>query len=1314
MNAQVCTPDTAYTQPGIWPDGTQDFDTAYQCEPYTQILTVIVPVDSFAQGFDLWIDSIVLTGIGGLPPGMTYECEPPSCTFPGGTTGCVLISGTSFITGIYNIVAYTTTYVRMKTFPWLAISQNDTITDYQIVVDTSLFVSTAVANASCVGVCDGTANVTPTGGTTPYTYLWSDSGAQTNAMATGLCSGSYNVIVTSANGCVDSSSVVITEPPLLTVSVSGSNNVTCNGDCDGDATATAGGGTGPYTYLWNDPGTQTTSTATGLCASTVIISVEDSLGCTATDSVVITQPVAVSVSIASSTDLVCNSICDGDATGSVTGGIGTYTYLWNDTGAQTTLMATGLCAGTYALLVTDSNGCTDVAVAVIAEPSALIVGITGSNDVTCNAGCDGDATGSASSGTSPLTYLWDDPGAETNLSVSNLCAGTFKFLVTDGNACMDSAMVVITEPSTVVASISGSSNATCNGECDGTATASASGGVGPYGYSWNDLLSQTTLTADSLCAGSYNVVATDTSGCADTANVVITEPTVITLTMASTDASCSVANGSASVSASGGTGTYSYLWNDPGAQTTDTATALNAGGYNVTVTDASGCSEVGVVSVNNVGAGTVSITSISNVTCNGANDGSAVVLASGGTLPYTYSWDDPGTQTTDTAVGLAGGTYVATVTDGAGCIASDIAVVLEPAALSLSTTSNDVTCSGLCDGDATVTVTGGTAPYVYIWNDTLSQTDSMAVTLCVGTYTVTVTDTNGCQDVATVTIFDLVALTATVSSTGPTCIGFCDGAATALAAGGTSPYTYLWTDSIGDTLALGGSIGGMCAGNYGLTITDGNGCVSSTVIGVVDPIGMTLSFASAPSTCGASDGAASVSITNGTAPYSYLWDDSGAQSTDTASVLAAGTYNVTVTDSSGCTVNGSVTVGDLSAPSVSITSTDVTCNGEATGSANTTIVGGSTPYTYSWDDATAQTTPNATGLTAGTYLVSVTDSNGCTNTASVTIAEPAAIVIDSETSTNPSCNGAGDDVITIVASGGTGPLTYSIDGGTTFAGSGTFTGQGGGTYNVVVMDSAGCVDSGSVLTITDPPAIVIDSVIVMNISCNGLTDASVVIYASGGTGALEYSIDGGTSYTNTSGSFTGLGAITVISAVRDSTMCEVVGNTYTITEPAVLSVSTSATMETGVGNADGTATAVASGGTSPYTYSWNSSPMQTTAIATGLTTGDYVVETTDANGCMSTDTVNVGLSIGIEDIVHNLAVKLYPNPAYTELNIEVNLSGDLTFMAYDVTGKQVLVQKIESGKSIVSLADLSTGLYVYRVSNTSGAALAHGKFSVLK
>ena len=256
-----------------------------------------------------------------------------------------------------------------------------------------------------------------------------------------------------------------------------------------------------------------------------------------------------------------------------------------------------------------------------------------------------------------------------------------------------------------------------------------------------------------------------------------------------------------------------------------------------------------------------------------------------------------------------------------------------------------------------------------------------------------VTDSNGCQDSVLATIGDPGAATPTVTLTAPTCIGFCDGKATANATGGTPPYTYFWTDSIGDTLALGGSIAGLCAGKYGLTITDGNGCVSASVVTMTDPNGMTLSFASTPSTCGASDGVASVSVANGTAPYAYLWDDAASQATDTASALTAGTYNVTVTDDNGCVATDSTTVGDLSPPVVTLTPTDATCNGDSTGTASATIVGGSMPYTYSWDDAASQTTPIATGLIAGMYSVSVTDSNGCTDTASVTVSEPAAIVI---------------------------------------------------------------------------------------------------------------------------------------------------------------------------------------------------------------------------------------------------------------------------------------------------------------------------------
>ena len=909
-------------------------------------------------------------------------------------------------------------------------------------------VNISSVNASCNGACDAQAGAMVLGGVTPLSYLWDDPAAQTTDTAVGLCVGTYTATIIDALGDTTTAQVTITQPGALNLSTS--TTALCSLSLS-DVTVTATNGVAPYSYAWNDPGNQTTQTATSLSVGTYTVTVTDNNACSTSDTVVITEPSALSVSIASSTNVDCNGACTGDATGVVAGGTLPFTYLWDDPSAQTKLLATGLCAGTYTLLVIDSMGCTDNAVSVITEPAALVAGLASSNDVTCNSACDGDATGSASGGSLPYTYLWDDPSAQTNLSASNLCAGLYNFVVTDANGCSDSVATAITEPGALVVSISGSNNASCNGLCDGDATASGAGGVGPYAYSWDDPSAQTLLTANSLCAGTHNVIITDANGCMDTANVTITEPSAIVLTMGGVDATCGVSNGSASVSAAGGAGTYTYLWDDPSAQTTDTASALAAGGYNVTVTDASGCANFGVVSVNNTGAATVSITSITNVTCNGDSNGTATVLASGGAPPYTYAWDDPGAQTNTTAFGLAGGTYVATVTDSAGCVASAIAVVLEPTVLTTSVSSNATSCFGVCDGSATLNASGGTPPYTYVWSPPGCALATCG-NLCVGTHLVIVIDSNGCAAIDSVTISEPIILAASAAVTNPSCAGSCDGAATATSSGGTPSYIYSWTDSLGDTIALGSSVAGLCAGSYALTITDGNGCVSSTLFTLTDPAGMTLSFTSAPANCGVSNGAASVSVTNGTAPYSYLWDDSGAQATDTATALAAGTYNVTVTDSSGCTATGSTTVGNSGAPTVSIISTNINCNGICDGSVTATVTGGTAPYTYLWDDPATTTILAATGLCAGTYTVMVTDSNGCVAFDAATISEPPVLAASSAIS-DVVCVGDSNGSIDLSPTGGVMPYSFNwSDGSTTEDVSNLLA----GTYLLVLSDSNGC------------------------------------------------------------------------------------------------------------------------------------------------------------------------------------------------------------------------------------------------------------------
>ena len=403
-------------------------------------------------------------------------------------------------------------------------------------------------------------------------------------------------------------------------------------------------------------------------------------------------------------------------------------------------------------------------------------------------------------------------------------------MVTDSLGCVAFASDTILEPS-VLTLISSSTDATCNGDCDGTATIAASGGTLPYGYLWDDPSTQTNASATSLCAGAYMLVVTDTNGCADTANVVITDPAPISLSTAGTDVSgCGLCDGSIAATASGGTGTLAYLWDDPGTQTTATASNLCSGVYSVMVTDSNGCIVSTADTVSSPSGLFASILGSSDVSCNGVCDGTATAAATGGTAPYTYLWDDPGAQTTATAVGLCAGTFSCIVTDTAGCTSTANVTLTEPGtAVTASGTSTDASCAGICDGTATVTASGGTPPYTYLWDDPGTQTDSTAT--------------------------------------------------------------------------------GLCGGAISAIVTDGNGCTVTVNDSILEGVGLTTNFTSTDATSGLSDGTATVTASGGTLPYTYLWDDASAQTTSTATGLPAGTYTCTVTDSSGCTSSGSATVG---------------------------------------------------------------------------------------------------------------------------------------------------------------------------------------------------------------------------------------------------------------------------------------------------------------------------------------------------------------------------------------------------------------------
>jgi hypothetical protein len=405
-----------------------------------------------------------------------------------------------------------------------------------------------------------------------------------------MCAGTFSVTVTDANGCSDTVSTNITEPSSVQLNTIQSN-VTCFNGSDADATATASGGTGSFNFVWSPSG-QTTSTATGLGAGLQCVSVSDVNGCLADTCITIIQP-AVSVTstasvssiFTSGSQISCQDSCDGAATVVGLGGtpaVTGYIYQWDaNANSQTSDIATGLCAGTYDVTVTDSLGCSSIASVTVSEPTAVSVSSSVSSNyngasISCQDSCDGALTALPSGGSAVYTFLWSD--GQTTATASGICAGSYSLTVSDQNGCSSSSSVSISEPTAVSVSSAVSSTyngapISCNGTCDGELTAVGLGGTGGLSYLWSD--AQITAIASGVCDGTFSVTVTDANGCFDTVSVSISEPSAVTATSTSTDALCNGnSDGTATATALGGTGVYSYVWSTLPGQSTAIATGL--------------------------------------------------------------------------------------------------------------------------------------------------------------------------------------------------------------------------------------------------------------------------------------------------------------------------------------------------------------------------------------------------------------------------------------------------------------------------------------------------------------------------------------------------------------------------------------------------------------------------------------------------------------------------------------------------------------------------------------------------------------------
>ena len=1233
-------------------------------------------------------------------------------------------------------------------------------------------------NIACFGGNTGSATVNAaSNGVAPYTYDWTPgtpTGDGTTTV-TGLTAGTWTCTVSDNIGCTASVNFNITQVAAIVVTPNTQTNVSCFGGSNGAAAInTPTGGLGGYSYNWTpgNPSGDGSISVTGLTAQTYTCTVTDGLGCSKTQTFNLTAPPILNGSTVV-TNVACNSGTNGAINLTPSGGAGGYTYSWG--GGITTEDRTGLAAGTYAVVITDANACTrNVTGITVTQPTA-VGGTTSVTNTSCNGGTNGAVNLTPSSGTPGYTFNWG--GGITTEDRTGLAAGTYSVIITDANGCTGTASATVTQP-TALNVTSSQTNVSCNGGSNGTATVNVTGGTPSYTYSWSPS-GGTFASTTGRSAGTYTVTITDANACQTTRSFTITQPTALAATAAAqTNVSCNGgSNGSATVSIGGGTPGYTYSWS-PSGGTGATATGLAAGTYTATITDANTCQTTQSFTIIESAAISMTAAAQTNVACNGGATGSFTVNpAIGGAGSFTYDWT-PGTPTGDgttTVTGLTAGTYSVTATDANSCTATIAFTITQPTAISVTAASQtNIACNGGATGAAEINAaTGGAGGYTYDWTPGTPTGDgTTSVTgLTAGTYTVTVTDANGCTADQSFTVTQSTAISVTAASqTNIACNGGSNGAAEInTPTGGTPGYTFDWAPGTptGDGTT---SVTGLTAGTYTVTVTDANGCTADQSFTVTQPTALSVTAASQTNIAcnGGTTGAAAINTpTGGAGGYTYDWTPGTPTGDGTTSVtgLTAGTYTVTVTDVNGCTADQSFTVTQPTAISVTASSqTNVACNAGSNGAAEINTPTGGTPgYTYDWAPGTptGDGTTSITGLSAGTYTVTVTDANGCTADQTFSITEPTAISVSIDSQSNVTCNGDSDGTASInTPTGGTPGYTYDwTPGNPTGDGTTSVTGLASGIYFVTVTDANGCT-ADQLFTITQPAAITnsftatscdsytwnaqtyntsgtytqvltsvsgCDSTVTLNLTINMSSSESLNV-----TECDSYTLNGQTY--NTSGTYTQLltnsagcdSTITLNLIINTSdadttvvTACDsMIWNGQTFTASGFYTLSfTNVNGCDSIENLDLTIISTPIAGitsldaitlqaTGTGTYQWINCSGQaiageTNANFTATSNGSYAVIVSNGS-CSDTSDCVVIDQVGLDENKGSFGVTLTPNPAQDNVTITFTGANEASIVIYDAKGKMVMsIDHAQTGE-VLSVEAFERGVYLVNIQTASG------------
>ena len=1160
-------------------------------------------------------------------------------------------------------------------------------------------------------------------GAGPFIFAWSGGNLQSNwnfpTLPISASPGIQNFILTirDKNGCTDVDEIQInTAASISSVQINEKNNATVCGASDGSLKITPLNGQPPYQFVWSGP---TSGSLANQMGQTIILGLaQGSYQITITDSFsqncsmvlpaqVINAP-GLAVEIDSIFMVKCPAGSDGKIELNLLDGQNP-TYNWsNQTHFQD---LSGVGAGLYSVTITEGS-CSQVLKNLqVKQPASFLFLPNLVQKASCNGILDGKIDLAVSGGTGPYSFLWSN--ADTTEDIANLPAGAYRTTLTDARGCTSiSPFLAISQPSALITGADSIHQISCAGGADGAIFLQTNGG-NPGGYSWNWTGPNMTTNGPfltNLSTGIYKVTATDLLGCTGSASFGLQAPPPVSyFTDSIKNPSCvGVNDGEIGLSGLGGKPPYQYLWAN--GSTSSHLFNLASGFQNFTITDGNGC-VFSSISQTLIAPQVIDfqLDSIKNVRCFGESNGQVFSEINGGTPPYSVNWNN-GFSNAFPLQNVPKGKYRPVITDAFGCkLVGDSLTVsgpIGPLVVELISKEN-ASCFGLFDGSIDVEISGGTAPFSPMWNDSLAQEDLTNIGL--GYWQFSVADANGCtSDLPTIVVGQPSEIQPNVTVQQIPCVGSSPASIELAPTGGYSDYTFLWSN---DSTTNG--IYYLQPGFYSATITDGGGCQQEIKsIQIFDQNdgfdAQTIDFQ--PVTCfGMNDGSAEFTLVGGTPPFQIAINNgilkTSAVPNFTLENLGNGPVFFTVLDNAGCLTRSDTILIEEPSKVFGFYENwlNPPCAGEASGHIFPNIVGGVQPYQFDWSmpGGAFSALKNLVNIGPGAYQLTTTDLNGCTFAAPpitlVSPANPLTVAVDSLRHDNCS-NGTG--FIQLHAEGGVPLYDYSWS-----------TGEFGpvledlspGIFEVSITDDSACVKT-FVFEIEAQKDTFVAVANIGNIACFGDSTGWVNMEIDGGTPPYLLNWDNGA----TSDSIFGLPAGNYFLEIFDAVGCNWTLGAFVQQPPSPLIFDTIVVKNALAGQSNGQICAFPQGGNpSSYTYFWSN--QQVGQCANGLQTGLYSVTATDGNGCtIVADSILVKETVSTDGLFLAENFKIQPNPASGKVSIFFENGENpqpVSLMVFDVFGRKLIEidpDFSKKGNFELELTDWVAGVYSIKICGANG------------